>query len=68
MIAVHDIGQDGALAFTDAARFKNFELDIAGDGVTMPEAPRRSARGWGGRSTTSRSRSPTCARTAKMSR
>lgn len=37
MIAVHDIGQYGALAFTDA-RFKNLELDIAGDAVTLPEA------------------------------
>jgi len=37
MIAVPDIGQYGALAFTDA-RFKNLELDIAGDAVTMPQA------------------------------
>lgn len=37
MIAVKDIGQYGALAFTDA-RFKNLELDIAGDAVTLPEA------------------------------
>lgn len=36
MIAVSDIGQYGALAFTDA-RFKNLELDIAGDAVTMPQ-------------------------------
>lgn len=39
MIAVVDIGQYGALAFTDA-RLKNRELDIAGDAVTMPEAAR----------------------------
>ncbi|MEO8480800.1 MAG: NmrA/HSCARG family protein [Acidobacteriota bacterium] len=39
MIAVDDIGQYGALAFTDA-RLKNRELDIAGDAVTMPEAAR----------------------------
>lgn len=38
MIAVADIGQYGALAFTDAARFRNLALDIAGDAVTMPEA------------------------------
>jgi uncharacterized protein YbjT (DUF2867 family) len=38
MIAVADIGQYGALAFTDAANWKNKELDIAGDNVTMPEA------------------------------
>lgn len=37
MIAVQDIGQYGALALTDA-RFKNLELDIAGDAVTLPEA------------------------------
>lgn len=37
MIAVRDIGQYGALAFTDA-RFKNLELDIAGDAMTLPDA------------------------------
>ena len=37
MIDVKDIGQYGALAFTDA-RFKNLELDIAGDQATMPQA------------------------------
>lgn len=37
MIAVQDIGQYGALAFTDA-RFKNLELDIAGDEMTLPQA------------------------------
>ncbi len=37
MIAVADIGQYGALAFTDP-RFKNLELDIAGDAVTLPQA------------------------------
>jgi uncharacterized protein YbjT (DUF2867 family) len=36
MIAVSDIGQYGALAFTDE-RFKNLELDIAGDAATMPQ-------------------------------
>lgn len=36
MIAVRDIGQYGALAFTDE-RFKNMELDIAGDAATMPQ-------------------------------
>ena len=36
MIAVADIGQYGALAFTDA-RFKNLELDIAGDELTLPD-------------------------------
>jgi uncharacterized protein YbjT (DUF2867 family) len=38
MIAVQDIGQYGARAFTDAATFKNLELDIAGDAVTLPQA------------------------------
>jgi uncharacterized protein YbjT (DUF2867 family) len=37
MIAVPDIGQYGALAFTDP-RFKNLELDLAGDAVTLPQA------------------------------
>jgi uncharacterized protein YbjT (DUF2867 family) len=39
MIAVADIGQYGALAFTDD-RLRNRALDIAGDAVTMPEAAR----------------------------
>lgn len=37
MIAVKDIGAYGALAFTQAEKFKNLELDIAGDAVTMPQ-------------------------------
>jgi uncharacterized protein YbjT (DUF2867 family) len=37
MIDVADIGQYGALAFTDAERFKGLELDIAGDAKTMTE-------------------------------
>lgn len=37
MIDVADIGTYGALAFTDAARFKNLEVDIAGDAKTMTE-------------------------------
>lgn len=37
MIAVDDIGQYGALAFTDA-RLRNRELDIAGDALTIPAA------------------------------
>ena len=36
MIAVSDIGEYGALAFTDE-RFRNLELDIAGDAATMPQ-------------------------------
>lgn len=46
MIAVADIGQYGALAFTDA-RFKNLELDIAGDEVTLPEAAATISKGLG---------------------
>lgn len=37
MIDVADIGKYGALAFTDP-RFKNLELDIAGDDITLPQA------------------------------
>lgn len=37
MIDVADIGKYGALAFTDP-RFKNLELDIAGDEITLPQA------------------------------
>ena len=47
MICVNDIGQYGALAFTDAARFKNLELDIAGDNVTMTEAAAALSKGLG---------------------
>lgn len=47
MIAVADIGQYGALAFTDSARFKNLELDIAGDGVTLPQAAAAMSQGLG---------------------
>jgi uncharacterized protein YbjT (DUF2867 family) len=46
MIAVKDIGEYGALAFTDE-RFKNLELDIAGDEVTLPEAAEILGRGLG---------------------
>jgi uncharacterized protein YbjT (DUF2867 family) len=38
MIAVSDIGQYGARAFTDAARLNRREIDIAGDAATMPQA------------------------------
>ena len=47
MICTKDIGQYGALAFTDAARFKNRELDIAGDSATMPEAAAALSKGLG---------------------
>ena len=46
MIAVKDIGEYGALAFTDE-RFKNLELDIAGDEVTLPQAAEIVGRGLG---------------------
>jgi uncharacterized protein YbjT (DUF2867 family) len=38
MIAVADIGKYAARAFIDADRFKNREVDIAGDSKTLPEA------------------------------
>jgi uncharacterized protein YbjT (DUF2867 family) len=38
MIAVDDIGQYSARAFTDAAKLNRREIDIAGDERTMPEA------------------------------
>jgi uncharacterized protein YbjT (DUF2867 family) len=47
MIAVKDIGQYGALAFADAAKFKNLELDIAGDEVTLPAAAATLGRALG---------------------
>lgn len=46
MIDVSDIGQYGALAFTDA-RFKNLELDIAGDALTMPQTAAALAKAMG---------------------
>ncbi len=47
MIAVKDIGKYGALAFTDAGRMRNKEVDIAGDNVTMPEAAAAMSEGLG---------------------
>ena len=38
MIAVSDIGQFGARAFTDAAQLNRRKIDIAGDAVTIPQA------------------------------
>jgi uncharacterized protein YbjT (DUF2867 family) len=38
MVAVDDIGKFGAKAFFDADTLGSFEVDIAGDAVTMPEA------------------------------
>jgi len=38
MVAVDDIGKFSAKAFTDADKFKNVELEYAGDAVTMAEA------------------------------
>ena len=46
MIAVQDIGQYGALAFTDP-RFRNLELDIAGDAATMPQVAETLSRALG---------------------
>lgn len=47
MIAVADIGQYGARAFTDAARLNRREIDLAGDAVTMPEAVAALSKGLG---------------------
>ena len=38
MIAVADVGKYAARAFIDADRFRNREIDIAGDSKTLPEA------------------------------
>lgn len=47
MIAVQDIGQYGARAFTEAARLNRREIDIAGDAVTMPAAAEILSAGLG---------------------
>ena len=47
MIAVDDIGQYGARAFTDAARLNRREIDLAGDAVTMPQAAAALSSGLG---------------------
>lgn len=47
MIAVKDIGEYGAMAFWDDARFRNLELDIAGDDLTLPEAADTIGRAMG---------------------
>lgn len=47
MIAVRDIGQYGARAFTDAARLNGRALDLAGDALTMPAAARALSAGLG---------------------
>ncbi|MEW6323500.1 MAG: NmrA/HSCARG family protein [Acidobacteriota bacterium] len=46
MIAVQDVGAYGALAFTDA-RFRNLEIDIAGDTASMAEAAATLTRAFG---------------------
>lgn len=47
MIAVRDIGQYGARAFTDATRLKGREIDLAGDALTMPDAAGTLSKGLG---------------------
>jgi uncharacterized protein YbjT (DUF2867 family) len=47
MIAVDDIGQYGARAFTDAAKLNGREIDIAGDERTMPETAAALSKGLG---------------------
>ena len=47
MIAVRDIGQYGARAFSDAACLNRREIDIAGDAATMPAAAAALSAGLG---------------------
>ena len=47
MIAVDDIGQYGARAFTDASKLNRREIDLAGDALTMPEAVAALSKGLG---------------------
>jgi uncharacterized protein YbjT (DUF2867 family) len=47
MIAVKDIGQYGALAFTSPGELNGREIDIAGDAATMPEAAAALSTGLG---------------------
>jgi len=47
MIAVKDIGEYGALAFTSADELNGREIDIAGDAATMPEAAAALSAGLG---------------------
>jgi uncharacterized protein YbjT (DUF2867 family) len=45
MIAVSDIGEYGARAFTDAAKLNRREIDLAGDERTMPETAAALSKG-----------------------
>lgn len=47
MIAVRDIGQYGARAFTDAERLNGRAIDLAGDALTLAEAARALGAGLG---------------------
>ena len=47
MIAVDDIGEYGARAFTDASALNGREIDLAGDAVAMPQAARILSGGLG---------------------
>jgi uncharacterized protein YbjT (DUF2867 family) len=47
MIAVADIGQHAARAFTHAEKLNGSEIDIAGDSATMPEAAEALSKGLG---------------------
>jgi len=47
MIAVEDIGQYGARAFTDAERLNGRAIDLAGDAVTIPAAAATISKGLG---------------------
>jgi uncharacterized protein YbjT (DUF2867 family) len=47
MIAVHDIGEYGARAFTDASKLNRREIDLAGDEATMVEVADALTKGLG---------------------
>jgi uncharacterized protein YbjT (DUF2867 family) len=47
MIAVHDIGEYGARAFTDAPKLNRREIDLAGDEATMVEVADALTKGLG---------------------
>jgi uncharacterized protein YbjT (DUF2867 family) len=47
MIAVHDVGEYGARAFTDASKLNRREIDLAGDQATMVEVADALTKGLG---------------------
>ena len=47
MVAVKDIGEYGARAFTDVQKFNGKAIELAGDAVTMPQAAEILGKGLG---------------------